>query len=73
MNSLIVNINAFRKARGITQKKLAEMIGRTESSIRKYENGMVEPPISVVIDIYKALGIKLTLTYEAISEDGDDK
>lgn len=74
MENVVSNIKAFREARGITQQKLAEQIGRTESSIRKYESGISEPPITLIIKIYKALGIKLTLTYEAIvEEDADDQ
>ncbi|MFR6224483.1 MAG: helix-turn-helix domain-containing protein, partial [Lactococcus lactis] len=46
-----------RKRVGITQKELANKIGRTESSVQKYENGKVEIPISVLEDIAKELGV----------------
>ena len=36
------NIKSYRQKKGITQKQLASLIGKTESSIQKYEAGKVE-------------------------------
>lgn len=47
-----------RKAR-LTQKELGEKIGRTESSIRKYEKGLVEIPLSVLKDIASVLSVSI--------------
>lgn len=54
------NIKHCRKARKLTQKQLADMINKTDRSIQKYENDTIEPPISVINDIAKALMISIT-------------
>jgi transcriptional regulator with XRE-family HTH domain len=50
------NIKEKRKLIGMTQKELAMKILRTESSIRKYEKGLVEIPINIIEEIAKVLG-----------------
>lgn len=57
-------IRKAREERKMTQKQLGEAIGRTESSIAKYEQGKVEMPSSVLrriaeavhVDFYELLG-----------------
>ena len=41
----------------MTQQELAEKIGKTESSIRKYEKGLVTIPLDVLEQIASSLGI----------------
>ena len=50
MNKSIVgmNIKAARKKQKMTQKELAELIGYSESSICKYEQGLVEIPMIII-------------------------
>ena len=45
-----------RKQCKLTQTELAERIGKTESSIRKYEKGLVTIPTDVIEKIAEALG-----------------
>ncbi len=56
MNNKIIgeNIKKFRKGH-YTQAQLAKKINRTESSVRKYEKGLVEIPIGVLEQIADAL------------------
>ena len=49
------NIKSYRQKKGITQKQLASLIGKTESSIQKYEAGKVEIPRNVLFKIAKQL------------------
>ncbi|WP_455505693.1 helix-turn-helix domain-containing protein [Gemmiger formicilis] len=49
-------IKQFRKGK-MTQQELATKIGKTESSIRKYEKGLVTIPLNVLEEIANALGI----------------
>lgn len=56
------NIYAYRKAKRLTQKQLGEKIGRTESSIQKYEKGDVEIPNSVL----QAIADSLDVTYNRL-------
>ena len=51
------NIKRARKERGLTQRELGEKIGKKYSTVQKYENGIIEPPISVIRDIAAALGV----------------
>lgn len=41
----------------MTQAELAEKIGRSESSVRKYEKGLTEIPHSVIEKIASVLGV----------------
>lgn len=59
-NNIVGNkIRFFRNEKGITQKALADLIGKTESSIQKYECGSTEVPFSVLEKIAKALDITI--------------
>lgn len=53
------SIKSFRKTKQLTQAQLGEKIGRTESSIAKYEKGIVEIPMSVLKEIANILDIPL--------------
>lgn len=65
-------IKYYRKQNNITQKELAKMIGKTESSIRKYEKGLVDIPIKTIEDIAVSLKISVSdLLY--ISSQNDKK
>jgi len=54
-NTIGNNIKSYRQKKGITQKQLALLIGKTESSIQKYEAGKVEIPRNVLFKIAKQL------------------
>lgn len=49
-------IKQYRRGK-MTQQELAEKIGKTESSIRKYEKGLVTIPLDVLENIATSLGI----------------
>lgn len=51
------NIKKARKEKKMTQQKLAEKIHKTESSIRKYEKGIIQIPNDVIEKIAIALDI----------------
>lgn len=53
------NIKVLRKKRGFSQAELGELVGKTESSIQKYELGVAEPPISVLSVIADKLDVAL--------------
>jgi transcriptional regulator with XRE-family HTH domain len=51
-------IKQYRKEMKLTQAQLGKMIGKTESSIRKYESGLVNDiPNSVLQQIAEALNV----------------
>lgn len=50
-------IKSIRKEKGITQKKLGEMCGIAEPTIRRYESEKLNPKIETVEKIASALGV----------------
>lgn len=51
-------IRRLREEQGITQNDLGEAIGRSESSIAKYEQGKVEIPVNVLNRIEEVLEVE---------------
>ncbi|MCD7847535.1 MAG: helix-turn-helix domain-containing protein [Oscillospiraceae bacterium] len=51
-----LKIKQYRKGK-MTQKELADKIGKTESSVCKYEKGLVTIPLNVLDEIATALGV----------------
>lgn len=49
------NIRYLRKQAGLTQKKLAEIVGVNEVTIRSYEAGKYEPKTEILYKLRKAL------------------
>ena len=52
-----------RKAAGITQKQLAERIGKERSYIALLEKGETDMQLSTFLMISEAVGLKVTLNY----------
>lgn len=48
-------LKELRKEKGLTQQELAALLGKTESVVRKYENGSVFPRTSVISNWEKGL------------------
>ena len=47
MKEVSKRLKALREGIGITQVKMAEGIGTTQSSINRYENGQSTPPVEI--------------------------
>lgn len=54
-------IRDARVAKGLTQKELANKIGKTLSSVQKYEMNQAKPPLNVIQDISLACGVPVRL------------
>lgn len=52
-----LNIKRIRKQKKLTQPQLAELIGKHESSIRKYEKGLTDIPNEVIMLIADKLEV----------------
>ena len=50
-------IKKYRKEKGLTQKELGDLIGRSEVSVRKYEADDVTPNIDITYNIAEVLEI----------------
>lgn len=64
------NIRYYRKKKGLTQKKLAELTGLAEITIRQYESCKYEPKIENLLKIRKALDVNINQLYGTM-EDTD--
>lgn len=54
---VLPRIKEVRKARGMTQAKLASKIGMEQTQYSRYERGENEIKVNVLIDICKALRV----------------
>ncbi len=52
-------IRARRKELKITQVEFAKLIGKSQRSIKKYESGEIDIPLSVLTQICEALDLEL--------------
>ena len=58
------NVQKYRKYRGLTQEKLAEIIGLDVTSISSIETGKYFPSADNLTKIVEALGIKFSDLFE---------
>lgn len=66
------NIKKFREEAGLTQKALADRIGKSESAIQAYEGGKTDIPLSALAAILKALKISLADLERGNREDAQE-
>lgn len=77
------NLKELRESRGLTQKGLAELVGTTQQTVGRWENGKAEPSISTLSDLAlifetsvdSLLGKKTehtTNTHFMFTSDGED-
>ncbi|GEM_PF-2980704 len=59
---LIQTIIESRKAKGISQKELAQLTGIKQPAIARIESGAHSPQINTLINIIEALDLKLTIS-----------
>lgn len=50
-------IKEIRKSRGLNQKQLAAEINKSESSLKKYENGQIAITVDVLLDVAEVLNV----------------
>lgn len=59
MSTFSENINYLRKAKGLNQSDMPDILGIQRSTWANYENGATEPPIETIIKISRYFGISL--------------
>jgi transcriptional regulator with XRE-family HTH domain len=57
--SLGSNLRARRTKLGLSQAKVAELTGKTQSQIARLERGLGDPRISSVVQVSRSLGMEL--------------
>jgi transcriptional regulator with XRE-family HTH domain len=55
-------LRARRRARGMTQKQLAQATGTAQSTVSDIETGVVSVSLDVYLRLLEALGAELTVT-----------
>ena len=45
------NLNTLRKAKGLTQKQLADYVGVDQRTVSAWENGVCEPSFDVLLKL----------------------
>jgi transcriptional regulator with XRE-family HTH domain len=64
---------ALRKARGFTQRVLAEMVEMHVSQIRRYEGGQSQPTLDAIRKLAMALSVSADMLLFAQDERGPDE
>ena len=61
MNQIIIGkfIATSRKAKGLTQKQLADILSISDKTVSKWERGSGLPEVSLMLPLCKALGINV--------------
>lgn len=63
-------LETARRARGLTQSDLAELVGTTQPSIQRYENNLREPDSEVLLRISECLGVTPSFLQHASRPEG---
>lgn len=66
-----MKLKEIRKAKGFTQKELAEKVGVDTSSISKYETGVAEPSYDVLMKLARVLGVSID-SFSDVEIETDD-
>ena len=45
------NLKSLRKARGLTQKQLADLVGVDQRTVSAWENGVCEPSFTILLQL----------------------
>ena len=64
-------IKRIRKEKGLTQREVCERMGKTPSFIGQYENGARLPKYDTLKEIAKALGVRVRVLLEPLSNESD--
>ncbi|MCB2141029.1 HTH-type transcriptional regulator/antitoxin HipB [Gemmobacter caeni] len=62
-------LRARRRARGMTQKQLAQVTGTAQSTVSDIETGVVSVSLDVYLRLLEALGAELTVTGRIPDQD----
>lgn len=58
------HIRKFREKSNMTQQELAERLGTTVRSVRRWENGEIIPDVLTGVKISKILGVKFSEIFD---------
>lgn len=58
------NIKYYRLKQGLTQSKLAELIGVNQNTISEYESGLYYPAMEIAIKLSEVLNVSINDLYK---------
>lgn len=58
-------LKAARKSSGLSQRMLGARTGLTQAQVSKIENALVDPRLSTLLELTRALGLEITLVPRA--------
>lgn len=61
-----------RKEMGLTQNKAAGLICHSKKWLSNFENGHVDPPVSMILSLINLLGLRLTVVASAVPSVVDE-
>ncbi|MFJ2162830.1 helix-turn-helix domain-containing protein [Streptomyces sp. NPDC087856] len=67
MNDTAGLVRSWRRQRGVSQTRLAELAGTGQASISRIESGRDLPTLALLDRIASALGCRLTVTFTSSS------
>ena len=70
LQEFLRNMRHLRKAAGLNQQQLGDIVGFDDHTISRYERGVREPIASDLDRLLQALGVSVTLTTPG-GEDGE--
>lgn len=72
-NIVAANIKKYRKAKKITQTELGNLLGKSLSTVQKYESGEIEVALDILMSISKILDVDMyKILYSENSESYKD-
>lgn len=67
------NVKALRKARGLTQEQLAEMIGKSVDTVSNIERGFLSTRIQTAADIADALDVQFPDLFRSVHQSEEEQ
>ncbi|NYT59616.1 helix-turn-helix transcriptional regulator [Alcaligenaceae bacterium] len=67
--SLAANLEAIRKASGLTQSQLAERAGLNRMTVQRLESGALDPRMSTLMEMARAMGMELMLVPQSLRQE----
>ncbi len=67
---MVKNLRKLREEHGLSQQKLAEHFGISQQSVYKYENGLAEPDINMLINMADFFALLLIILLVTLMKTG---
>src|SRR3546814_11525452 len=67
--SLVSELEALRKAAGLTQGQLADRAGLNRMTVQRLESGSLDPRVSTLLEMARAMGMELMLVPQSLRQE----